>query len=151
MLAAITVNWAWSINMHEHCLMFVGNSGWVMLQQQQQQRYTRSWQHVQYFCGSKQQYGCQRLGYLTLCVDSNHKCTCIAGCANTARVCTESWLWEKNPLPRWGVKPTCISVAPNFLVQCSANWATFQPLLFRTHKEIAQSSETYTFPKFCLL
>ena len=29
----------------------------------------------------------------------------IWGCTYTERVCTESWLWEDNPLPHWGIEP----------------------------------------------
>ena len=29
-------------------------------------------------------------------------------CANTVRVWTESWLWEKHPLPHWGIEPVSV-------------------------------------------
>ena len=33
-------------------------------------------------------------------------CDCTRGCTGTRkRVCTESWLWEKNPLPHRGIEP----------------------------------------------
>ena len=38
-------------------------------------------------------------------------------------VCTESWLWEKNPLLQQG-NQTCVSSGP---VWCSSNWATSPP------------------------
>ena len=35
------------------------------------------------------------------------------------RVCTESWLWEKNPLPHWGIEPVCQQLAGPMLCQLS--------------------------------
>ena len=29
-------------------------------------------------------------------------------CSGTVRVCAESWLWEKNPLPLWGIEPVSV-------------------------------------------
>ena len=40
------------------------------------------------------------------------------------RVCTESWLWEKNPLPHWGIEPASVAWRSDALT----NWATF-PIL----------------------
>ena len=35
-------------------------------------------------------------------------CDCTRGCTDTVRqrVCTKSWLWEKNPLPHRGIDPS---------------------------------------------
>ena len=47
------------------------------------------------------------------------------GCTDTRkRVCTESWLWKKNPLPHHGIKPTSAGWRSDALT----NWAT-SPLL----------------------
>ena len=38
------------------------------------------------------------------------------GCLDIKRVCTEIWLWEKNPLPRRGIKPTSAVCQSNALL-----------------------------------
>ena len=43
-------------------------------------------------------------GIFNMCTDVN-ACNCTWGCVDTIRVCTESWLWEKNPLLHQGTKP----------------------------------------------
>ena len=50
---------------------------------------------------------------------------CAHGCVDMIRVCTESRLWEKNPLPHQR-NQTCIS---SVVVWCSTNWATAPPLV----------------------
>ena len=48
-------------------------------------------------------------------------CDCTRGCTDTRkRVCTESWLWEKNPLPHWGIEPASAAWRSDALT----NWAT---------------------------
>ena len=43
-------------------------------------------------------------------------CNCTWGCKDTCkRICTESWLWEKNPLPHQGMKPASAACRPNAL------------------------------------
>ena len=38
-----------------------------------------------------------------------HACDRTQGCTDTPkRVCTESWLWEKNPLPHRGIEPASV-------------------------------------------
>ena len=55
-------------------------------------------------------------------------------CRHCKRVCTESCLWEKNPLLHWGIEPAsaaCRSNAlPTELHPCSAS-NTLQILLFQ--------------------
>ena len=51
-------------------------------------------------------------------------CDCAGGCMDTRkRVCTESWLWEKNPLLHWGIKPVSVVWWSDALT----NWATTSP------------------------
>ena len=54
-----------------------------------------------------------------------HRCKCMrlhtGVYGHRKRVCTESWLWEKNPLLAPGNR-TCVGSVP---VRCSTNWATF--------------------------
>ena len=43
-------------------------------------------------------------------------CDCMWGCIDTIkRVCTESWLWEKNPLQHWGIEPASAACQSNAL------------------------------------
>ena len=61
-----------------------------------------------------------------VCTDVNAR-----GCMGTIRVGTESWLWEKNPLPHWGIEP--VSVACRY----STVPAELHPHLMRIHlKEV---------------
>ena len=54
-------------------------------------------------------------------------CDCTRGCSDTVkRVCTESWLWKKNPLPHREIEPA--------FVRCSTNWATSTPLTGQTRR-----------------
>ena len=75
--------------------------------QLQEQRYTHSYQCVQYLCVSKQWYGCQSLVFLPCA-----RCWCMrlhTGLyGHRKRVCTGSWLWEKNPLPQRGLEPASL-------------------------------------------
>ena len=65
---------------------------------------TRSYQCVR-FCVSRQRYGCQCLGFLT-CSQRWCMLYCTRGLyGHRKRVCTESWLWEKNPLPDGASNP----------------------------------------------
>ena len=51
-------------------------------------------------------------------------CDCTGGCTETfKRVCTERWLWEKNPLPHWEIEPASAVWQSNTLT----NWATSPP------------------------
>ena len=55
-----------------------------------------------------------------MCTNVN-ACNCTQGCSDTRkRVCTESWLWEKNPLPHWGIEPASAVWWSDALT----NWAT---------------------------
>ena len=50
-------------------------------------------------------------------------CGCTLGLYGHRKlVCTDCWLWEKNPLPRWGARPA----SAGCWTQCSASWATVQ-------------------------
>ena len=42
---------------------------------------------------------------------------CTRGCTDTLRerICTESWLWEKNPLPHRGIEPASTACRPDAL------------------------------------
>ena len=53
------------------------------------------------------------------------------------RVCSESWLWEKNPLSHWGIEPASVVCQSNALI----NWATSHP----RHLQIAISAQTVGF------
>ena len=69
---------------------------------------TNSYQCVQYSHGSKQWYGCQRLGFLTCAQMSMHG-TAHGGCTNTVkRVYTQS---SRKSLATLGSQ-TCISTVP---------------------------------------
>ena len=47
-------------------------------------------------------------------------CDCTRGCTDTRkRVCTESWLWEKNPSPHRGIEPASAAWRSGALT----NWA----------------------------
>ena len=50
-------------------------------------------------------------------------CNCGQGCMDTVRVCTESRLWEKNPLPHRGIEPASDMCWSDALT----NWATSPP------------------------
>ena len=60
---------------------------------------THSYQWVQYFSVSKQQYGCLRLGFLT-CTQMYRQCK---------RDLTGFWHWKKNPLPHQRLEPASMS------------------------------------------
>ena len=52
-------------------------------------------------------------------------CDCTRGCTDTCeRVCTESWLWEKNPLLHRGIKPATVVWWSDGL----SNWDAFPTL-----------------------
>ena len=65
-------------------------------------------------------YGLQKLY-------SAHRCQCIqlhTGLyGHRKRVCTESWLWEENPLPRWGNEPALAA----WWCDAPTHWATSHP------------------------
>ena len=76
---------------------------------------THSYLCVQYFHVSKQWYGYQRCCFLTRTdVDT---CDCmweLYGHHKLLKVCTESWHWEKNPLPQQGLEPASVRCLPAF-------------------------------------
>ena len=58
-----------------------------------------------------------------VCTDAN-VCDCTRGCTGTRkRVCTESWLWEKNLLPHRGIEPASAAWRSDALT----NWANPLP------------------------
>ena len=88
-------------------LSFAGNSDrltWVRLQQPQEQRYpfltvraVFSWVQTKVWL--------QMLGTFNVLTDVN-ACDCTRGLyGHHEKVCTECWLWEKNPLPHRGIEP----------------------------------------------
>ena len=59
------------------------------------------------------------------------------GCTDTRkRVCTESWLWEKNPLPHRGIEPASAVWRSDVLT----NWATSPPCREDWKRIAAESS-----------
>ena len=50
---------------------------------------------------------CWCLGFLT-CAHMLMHAIAHGGCTDTVRVCTESWLWEKNPLSHRGLEPESV-------------------------------------------
>ena len=71
--------------------------------------YTHAYQYVQYFPVSQQWYSCQCMGSFNVHIDA---CDCAWGLyEHCKRVCTESWRWEKNPLPHTPGNQTLIDVA----------------------------------------
>ena len=61
-------------------------------------------------------------------------CNCTRGCTGTRkRVCTESWLWEKNPLPHRGIEPS--SAAWTIWLNCRGpnKGRTRKPTKFKNH------------------
>ena len=48
------------------------------------------------------------LGIFDVRTDVKHAIAHAGGCTDTARVCTESWLWETNPLPPRGLEPESV-------------------------------------------
>ena len=59
-------------------------------------------------------------GIFNVRTDGN-ACDCTRGCTNTSkRVCTESWLLEKNPGPHRGIEPASAACQSDALT----NWAT---------------------------
>ena len=96
---------------------------------------THSYQCVR-FCVSRQWYGYQCLGLLTC-----SQCWCIRGLyGHRKRVCTESWPWEKNPLPDRGLEPA--SVLP-LAFQSGALPAELSPLHLHT-QVLYRHTYTYT-------
>ena len=78
-----------------------------------------------------------------VCTDVN-ACGCTRGVyGHCERVCTESWLWEKNPLPHQGIEPASAAWLSDVLTELHSNpnsqlsytpsptpnWATFHPQL----------------------
>ena len=54
-----------------------------------------------------------------------NECGCTRGCRDSVRICTESWLMEKNPLPHLGIKPAsaaCRSDALPTDLHTHPNW-----------------------------
>ena len=68
-------------------------------------------------------------------------CDCTRGCTETCkRVCTESWLWEKDPLLHWGIEPASTA----WRYDAVTNWATSQ--------YVALSTKWLTItPEFCVI
>ena len=64
-------------------------------------------------------------------------CDWTRGCTDTDRVCTASWLWEKNPLPHRGIEPASAAWRSDVLI----NWAT-------SHLHLS-ASFNLTSPNFC--
>ena len=56
---------------------------------------------------------------LSVCAQMLMHATAHGGCANTVRIFAVSWLWEKNPLLHWGIKPAS--------VLCPAFWSNALP------------------------
>ena len=55
----------------------------------------------------------------------------------TGAVCTGSWLWEKNPLPHWGLKTVSV-LCLHFSAGHSANWAIPAPNYSRVWRKGAE-------------
>ena len=65
-----------------------------------------------------------------------NKCDCTWGCTDTRkRVCTEGWLWEKNPLPHRGIEPASAAWRPDALT----DWATSPSHLTRKCHRLYQT------------
>ena len=65
-------------------------------------------------------------GIFNVCTDVN-ACDCTWRLyGHCKRVCTESWLWEKNPLPYQGLEPVSV-LHLGFSVGCSTNLAVTAP------------------------
>ena len=65
-------------------------------------------------------------GIFNVCTDVN-ACDCTWRLyGHRKRVCTESWLWEKNPLPYQGLEPVSV-LHLGFSVGCSTNLAVTAP------------------------
>ena len=76
----------------------------VRLQQQQEQRYKLLTVCVVFLCVQTKVW-LSTFGIFNM-LRGVYACDCKRGqYRHHERVCTESWLWEKNPLPHWGVKP----------------------------------------------
>ena len=87
----------------------MGNSAcltWIRLQQPQERLYPFLPVCAVFLC-PKQWYVCRRVGFFSKHVDVDER-----DCDGTPtpepelhkRVCSESWYWEKSPLPCWGVE-----------------------------------------------
>ena len=74
-------------------------------------------------------------------------CDCTRGCTDTRkRVCTESWLREKNPLPHRGIDPASAAWRSDALI----NWATSPPLWDITQQsDLPHRTEAETTKKVC--
>ena len=85
----------------------MGNSGrltWVKLQQPQEQRYPFLTVYAVFSCVQAKVW-LPMLGILNVHIDVNVcDCTWVLF-GHRRRVCTESWLWGKNPLPHQGIEP----------------------------------------------
>ena len=70
-----------------------------------------------------------RTHMLTFCVQMSKHAFAHSGCANTVResLCAESWLWEKNTLPRWQLEPASVL---HLGVQVVLPTELFPPLFF---------------------
>ena len=67
-----------------------------------------------------------------------NECYCTQGCTDTCkRVCTRSWLWEKNPLPHWGIEPASV-----------VWWSDAVPNELQPH--LSELFNTQTWPDICL-
>ena len=82
----------------------LGRLTWVKLQQPQEQRYPFLTVHAVFSCVQTKVW-LSILGVFNVRTDVD-ACDCTRGiCGHRKRVCTESWLWEKNPLPHRGIEP----------------------------------------------
>ena len=80
-----------------------------------------SYRCVQYFCVSRQWYGCQHWGFLK-CAQMLMHVIAHRDCTDTRRESAPKVDWEKNPLLYWRLKPEVIN-ALGFLFRWATNWA----------------------------
>ena len=108
----------------------LGRLTWVRLQQPQEQRYPFLTVGVVFLCVWTK-VCLPVLGFFNVHTGVN-ACDCTQGLyGHCKRVCCESWLWEKNPLPHQGIKPA----SPAWWSNALTNWATSLPHTFHTSVE----------------
>ena len=82
----------------------------------------RGWPSFSCIFMSIQWYSCEFLRFL-MCAQIFMYVIAHRGCVYTIRVCTESWLQQKNPLPYQGDDPVWAA----HHTWCLSKWATSQP------------------------
>ena len=99
-----------SLSFH-HFINPLRNSGhftWASLQQPQEQRYPFLTVRAVFLCIQTKVWLPLR-GMFNVRTDVK-ACNWTWGlCGHCKWVCTESWLWEKNGLPHWGIKPASVA------------------------------------------